>query len=338
VALLQNEVLPTLQIRQVAMLELRSDGRMRPFFSQGLPDSQLPDDASVEQLLTRKNPADIDTDSLPWLKLWLPFLLDGKLIGLWLFGRRDPDDRYSEGVVRLLEVLSHQTSIALANISKTEQLQRLYDAGIQRQEEERIALARELHDDTLNDLAALGMYRSDPAQFMRIHERSIDRIRLIIRGLRPAMLEYGLWRGLADLVQDSQDRGRPEVEIVLRVPQSDARFPDVVEQHLYRIVQQAIENSLEHAQPTLISVDGFLHEGAIQLLIRDDGIGMPNPHQLDLRGMLENHHYGLVGVVERASLIHAELRITSEPGAYTSIEVTWTAAGMGLRDDQAKLE
>lgn len=330
--LLQNEILPTLQIRQSAMLELRSDGRMRLLYSQDLADSELPDDKLVEQLLNDKQAADAYTDALPWLKLRLPFRLDGKLIGLWLFGRRDPDDTYSEGVVGLLNVLSHQTAIALANISKTEQLQGLYAASIQRQEEERISLARELHDDTLNDLAALGMNRADPEQFLRIHMRLIERVRLIIRGLRPALLDYGLWRGLADLVNDSQDRSRPEIEISLRIPQSDVRYPAMIEQQLYRITQQAIENALEHAQPTAVSVEGFLHQDAVHLTIRDDGIGMPNPDQLDLTGLLENRHYGLVGMYERASLIQAEFRITSEPGTNTSIEVSWVAPKTTIMD------
>ena len=325
VDLLQNEVLPTLQIRQAAMLELRTDGRTRVIYYQGLTDSQLPDDNSVDRLLTGKHKDDTYSDTLPWLKFWLPFRLEGKLIGLWLFGRRDPDDTYSEGVARLLEVLAHQTAIALANISKTEQLQRLYDAGIQRQEEERLSLARELHDDTLNDLAALGMYRSDPVQFMRIHERLVERIRLIIRGLRPARLEYGLWRGLSDLVNDSQDRSRPEVTVALNIPPSDVSYPDIVERQLYRITQQAIENAVEHANPTQVTVEGSLNEGAIHLIIRDNGVGMPNPQQLDLVGLLENHHYGLVGMYERASLINAEMHITSEPGTYTVIEVKWAA-------------
>jgi signal transduction histidine kinase len=259
--------------------------------------------------------------------------LEGRLIGLWLFGRRDPDDAYPEGIARLLELLSHQTAIALSNISKTEQLQQLYEAGIQRQEEERISLARELHDDTLNDLAALGMYRADPDHFMRIHERLVERVRLMIRGLRPAMLDYGLWRALADLVHDSQDRSRPGVEVAFGIPQSDARYPEMVEQYLYRIAQQAVENALEHAQATRISVDGFLHQEAIFLTIRDDGVGMPNPQQLDLSGLLENHHYGLVGMIERASLIHADFHISSESGAYTSIEVNWMAPEVILADD-----
>ncbi|MEZ4517299.1 MAG: hypothetical protein R3C44_10850 [Chloroflexota bacterium] len=335
VDLLRNEVLPTLQVRQSAMLQLQPDGRTRTIYRQGLPDVELPDSNLIGQLLTGN---DAVTDAPSWLKFRLPLKLDGEPIGIWLFGRRDPDDAYPEGIVRLLEVLSHQTSIALANISKTEQLQKLYEVSIQRQEEERISLARELHDDTLNDLAAIGMYRSDPAQFMRIHERLVDRIRLIIRGLRPAMLEYGLWRGLADLVQDLQDRGQSGVEVVLRVPESDSRYPERVEQQLYRITQQAVENALEHARPTIVSIDGFLHEGAAHLIIKDDGIGMPNPQQLDLGGLLENHHYGLVGMFERASLINAEMHISSEPGVYTSMEVNWTAPEISRENDTALTE
>jgi len=77
------------------------------------------------------------------------------LIGVWLLGRRDPNDYYEDYVVQALETIAQQTTIAIINHHKSIRLRSLYEANINRNEAERANLARELHDDTLNTLAML---------------------------------------------------------------------------------------------------------------------------------------------------------------------------------------
>ncbi len=103
----------------------------------------------------------------------LPLVVSGKLIGLWLLGSRDPDDYYAQSEISILKAIANQTAIALVNITQAERLHALYQADIERQEKERASLARGLHDEVLNQLAALAMRqeKSNPAPgFQESHE------------------------------------------------------------------------------------------------------------------------------------------------------------------------
>jgi GAF domain-containing protein len=93
--------------------------------------------------------------------------IGGKLIGIWLLGRRDPDDFYAQSEISVLQTISNQTAIALNNIAHAELLHALYQADIERQEKERAALARGLHDEVLNQLAVLFIRQPSPADILR---------------------------------------------------------------------------------------------------------------------------------------------------------------------------
>jgi two-component system sensor histidine kinase DegS len=96
-----------------------------------------------------------------------------------------------------------------------------------------------------------------------------------------------------------------------------------VELHLYRIVQQALNNALTHAHAKEISLEGSMETDRIKLAINDDGIGFPANENMEMAGLLANKHYGLAGMHERAALIGACLDIDSIPGSGTRINVIW---------------
>jgi signal transduction histidine kinase len=126
---------------------------------------------------------------------------------------------------------------------------------------------------------------------------------------------------LADAISE---RENDAVEIQLDIPQSEARYDSHVEQHLFRIVQQACENAIQHARAKTIRIQGYLDQAHLSISVIDDGAGFAG-NSLTLDQLLIQQHYGMVGMYERAALIGAELKIDSAPGAGTQVRVYWTS-------------
>jgi signal transduction histidine kinase len=264
------------------------------------------------------------------VRLALPLRLGDRLIGLWLLGRRDPDDEYARPEIVVLQALADQTAIALAHIIQSELLRTAYKADIDRMENERASLARELHDHVLGDLAVLkgnADMRSPSSDFLEIYNRVITSLRQTITGLRPAMLNYGLQAALSSLVDALADQANPRLSIELNVSEASVRYDADLEQHLYRIVQQACENALQHAQTRRLTVHGSLEQDRIDLSVEDDGVGFETGERLDLAGLIARRHFGLAGMYERATLIQAKLMIDSTPGRGTRTRITWSSPG-----------
>ena len=122
------------------------------------------------------------------------------------------------------------------------------------------------------------------------------------------------------------ERTRDSMEILTNI-QADGewRYPDVVENNLYRIVQEACENSLRYAHAKKIIIFGSLSQKEINIKVEDDGVGLDPEIGLKLNDLLVNKHFGLAGMHERASLIRAEINIASKPNVGTQIQVIWKA-------------
>jgi len=255
----------------------------------------------------------------------LPLHVKGKLIGLWLLGRRDPDDFYAQTEISVLRSIANQTAIALVNITQAEQLHALYQADIERHEQERANLALDLHDEVLNQLAGISMKMDAKTapEFEGEFQTVTTQLRQVIQGLRPAMLNYGLVPALEDLADQLSARAGYALGIKADITTSCDRYDPRVEAHLYRIVQQACENALRHAQASAIRVRGRCNPEGVRLIVEDDGIGFSDPDQLDFNQLLAGKHYGLANMFERAALIGAELRIDSAPGEGTKVSVGW---------------
>jgi two-component system sensor histidine kinase DegS len=178
-------------------------------------------------------------------------------------------------------------------------------------------LARDLHDEILNELGVLA--NQSPSAAERNYARIVQRVRQMISDLRPVMLNYGLGTALEQWGDDLVERAGPTVSIRVELDDSSPRYPAHVEEHLFRSVQQACENALRHAQPTTLTIAGELSPSAVRLSVHDDGIGLPGHMWPDLNALLEGRHYGLVGMQERAALIGARLAPDSPPGQGTRV-------------------
>ena len=331
IRVLQEEVFPSLLIRQFAFLQY-DQGSLTVLSTMGLDAEQLPFEQDVSELIARSGfyrSPDPATANQPysWIRLVLPLQLGDELIGFWLLGRRDPDDLYSQQEIPVLSSLANLTAIALSNILQTERLKTMYEANIGRYEHERLRLSRDLHDSILNEMAAMLMRGDAPVfskAFQQAFEGLTERLREIVSGLRPPMLNFGLKYALEELAERISERNQNAVQIEpdLRAD-GDWRYPDLVENHAYRIVQEACENALKYARAKTIKITAEFSQESFDILVEDDGIGFQMETNRKLDEMLANKHFGLVGMLERANLFGAEIDLDSKPGEGTRIRMRW---------------
>lgn len=324
---LKNAILPALLISQSALLQL-DDGKARVIYAQNVKPPQLPTAGQIPALIAAagkyRPAADGEAAADSWIRLALALTIENKPVGLWLLGRHDPDDFYLGREIETLQSLANQTAIALSNISHTARLRALYQADIERSDIERHRLSLELHDVVLNGLVTLQMSvaaAAVPPAFFDLSDTLIEELRRIIAGFHPPVLENGLHLALKDLADQLSNRPRAlDTDITFNIPDSDARYNQNIELHVFRIVQQACENAIKHGKPKTLAIGGALEENAIDLLIEDDGAGFETPNFAKL---IANRHFGLAGMFERAGFINAEMEIRSVPGMGTTVSVKW---------------
>jgi signal transduction histidine kinase len=314
-------------VRQSALISIFDHNNFSVLDFRGLQKEQLPTQEHIPELLEmggkyipphkiRRFPR-----HLHWIKVILPLTFDDDIIGLWLLGRRDPNDVYEATLIEMLYSLANQTSIAMVNHRQTQSLRALYQANIDRHENERASLARELHDSTLNNLALLQRETKNQVLTHDI-ENIIAKLRKTIRGLRPEMLSYGLMTALQDL-GDTLNERQSKTEVLVALEGTPTNIASKIELHLFRIVQQACENALLHAHAKNLKIVGEISEGRVNVRIEDNGVGFETGRSLMLSDLLANKHYGLAGMHERAALIGAKINIQSKPAKGTTILIDW---------------
>jgi signal transduction histidine kinase len=212
--------------------------------------------------------------------------------------------------------------------------------------EERNRLARELHDSVTQALYGVALYAEAVAghlalgntgraaahldQLQDTATEALAEMRLLVFELRPPLLEeQGLQATLRARLQAVEGRAglRTDFEGYL-----EERLPLDVEEGLYRIAVEALNNALKHAQAQKISVHLYQPEpttGAVSLVVADDGKGF-DPATARGRGGL-----GLAAMGERAAAMGGRLRVRSERGSGTRIEVVWPGEEAGSAGRQA---
>ncbi|MBO9533167.1 MAG: sensor histidine kinase [Solirubrobacteraceae bacterium] len=192
--------------------------------------------------------------------------------------------------------------------------ERLLEAGqsLASAEAERSRWARELHDDTLQGLAAVKLAltaarRAEPGAMGAGIERAIGLtddgirgLRDIIADLRPAALdELGLGPALRALVERVRVHGDLTLELELEL--GDARVPATLETVAYRVVQEALANVVKHARATNGRVSAAVQDGdLLRIEVADNGDGL---------GETPGNGFGLIGMRERAVLAGGSLDV-----------------------------
>lgn len=331
-SLLKKEVLPSLLVRQFAFLLCREHQAI-PLLVVGFTDGQTPDGPALRQLMNVKRTngsPDSPRSAMPYpaIRLLIPLRIGDELLGAWLLGRRDPDDLYSAADKGTIQSLADQTAVAVSNIRHEQNLRELYQANVNRNEEERLRLALKLHDSILNRLAVLLMKLDETAitpAFMATYEDLSNLVRGIVSDLRPPMLAYGLKPAIEELVEDRIEEVAGQVQISVDIRSDDIRYAPLIELHIFRIVQESLANALEHAHARSILIAGHLNPEEAEIRVRDDGVGFAAPDGAALPRLIAEKHFGMAGLIERATLINAHVQIESAPRKGTCVLVNWRA-------------
>lgn len=196
------------------------------------------------------------------------------------------------------------------------------------QEEERMRLARELHDDTIQAVIALKQRvqlarksvkdktsRDSLNELETLAEQTVENLRRLTRALRPIYLEdLGLVTALEMLARETT-----ALQVDFQRAGPEQRLPHDVELALYRIVQEALSNVVRHAKASRATLKISFEEKEVGLEVCDDGIGFQMPKSPT--DFAPSGHFGLLGMRERADLIGARLEVQTEAGGGTRLSV-----------------
>jgi len=275
----------------------------------------------------------------------LPFVLvsgaigEGTVAEAMVLGVSDYVDKHQ--LARLPQVLQRALALAQARREQAqaaralaESRQRLAELAEHLQasiDQERAHIAREIHDDIGGSLAAVKLdltwlARRSPDDDSRRHvasalamaEHALGASQRIMRNLRPAVLDQGLWPALQWLAQSWSERVGVAAHCAggLRQP-----LPPAVEMVAYRTAQEALTNVHKHAQARSVRIELSDLEDHLTLEISDDGCGA------DLASLDKPRAFGLLGLRERARTVGGWLDTVSAPGAGTSVILSVPLAG-----------
>ncbi len=233
------------------------------------------------------------------------------------------------GVV--LDYLGNQMSEAFSQIESLQNAHELGAQVIRSQEEERRRVARDIHDGPAQAIANI-VFRAEVCErlidtdkerakselkALREHIRNtLAEIRKIIFDLRPMALDD---LGLAPTIRGVLDVFREEYGLFTEVAVigKERRLEPHVEIGIFRVVQEALNNIIKHAQASSAKVRIEFAAAGVTVLVEDDGKGFEMTE-----GELPSGHYGIMGMRERMQLLNGKLSIKSAPRRGTRVMIS----------------
>ena len=190
-------------------------------------------------------------------------------------------------------------------------------------EEERRAIARELHDELGQSVTAIktigaaianrtqsgapDIHRSAQT-IVEVAGRIYDAVHGIIRQLRPSALDnLGLQEAVEDMVNTWRER-HPEITCHLVMMGELADLGETVNITAYRLIQECLTNVLRHADASRVEIELRREAGAIRVSVADNGKGLAEGHEAD------RARFGLMGIRERVQALRGEFELESLPG------------------------
>lgn len=203
------------------------------------------------------------------------------------------------------------------------------------QENERRTLARELHDEVGQSLSAILMetegaacavepaeVREHLASIRAMAEKTVNEVRDLALLLRPSMLDdFGLVPALRWHAREMAKR--TGLHVVVEADDSADSLPDEHQTCIYRLVQEALNNSSRHASARTVEVTVTREGARVLFSVRDDGAGF-DPRFV--RGL------GLLGMEERVRRLGGQVRIDSQPGRGTLVAAELPVAEMAAKN------
>jgi signal transduction histidine kinase len=252
----------------------------------------------------------------------VPLKIKDQVIGVMSAASEHPG-AFDQSDEIILQTLANQASVAIENAHLYEQARQVAVL------EERQRLGRELHDSVTQSLYGISLYaqaatgqmangqldqvRQYLDDIQNTAQESLAEMRLLIFELRPPALEKeGLIAALQNRLYSVENRAGLKSNLVHNL---EKRLPLVVEEGLYRIAYEALNNTLKHAHAKNIQINVQQAPDLLTLEVLDDGIGF-EPEAAHRKGCL-----GLTTMQERALALGWRLFIDSTPGKGTHIRV-----------------
>ena len=189
-------------------------------------------------------------------------------------------------------------------------------------------ISYEIHDGLAQYLAGAGMQfqayealrKTSPREARKAYKTAVELVRQsqfearrLISEVRPPIIdEIGLETAISHLVHEQRRHGGPRIECFSSV--QFGRLPSILENALYRIVQEALTNACKHSKSKKVTVTMTQEGQEVRLEVQDWGIGFA-PESV------KNGHFGLEGIRQRVRLLGGQLTIESKPGVGTLVQV-----------------
>jgi signal transduction histidine kinase len=228
--------------------------------------------------------------------------------------------------LELLEAAAEHFRKSAERARLLEQVERLAAAARQAEEDERRRIGRELHDETGQSLMSLRLQLemmerdADPPMRARLGEvrglleRTVIELRHIIAALSPAVLErLGLVRALRLLAVRFGKTFSGGVRVRMAGRLDD--LPPCLQQVIYRIAQEALQNAAKHSQATVVKLSVLRADKVIRTRISDNGLGF------EAGATAKPMSFGLAGMRERVALLGGTLTVTSARDRGTTVIV-----------------
>jgi signal transduction histidine kinase len=194
-------------------------------------------------------------------------------------------------------------------------------------EQERAAIAREIHDDIGGSLAAakldlawIARHGANPATLEHIQsatemlQHAIGASQRIMMNLRPSILDQGIYAAVQWLAMGFEKRSG--IKTSLRTNSEHLAAPKDIQLAAYRITQEALTNALKYAQCAGVSIELSDAEGVLTVEITDDGKG------ISAQELSNPVAFGIRGMHERAKLVGGWLDVSTKLGKGTSITLS----------------
>jgi signal transduction histidine kinase len=254
--------------------------------------------------------------------------------------RRDLETRVGERTSDLRQAYKAlSTEVAERRQSETARA-KLLNQLVSTQEAERARLARDLHDQLGQQLTVLRLkleglpetsgdhkqLRSDVDDLLSITSQLDSDVDFLAWQLRPVVLDdLGLQEALRVYVRRWAEHIKIQAQFHSTALENERPAPDI-ENNLYRIAQEALNNVAKHSRATKVDVLLELRDAQVVLIVEDNGVGFVTDQSSE-------DGFGLSGIRERASLLDGEMEIESKPGEGTTlfVRIPWTKVGGGKR-------
>lgn len=218
----------------------------------------------------------------------------------------------------LNEISEHEKSKAEL-LQKSRQLRELNKKIESIKEDQNVEIAREIHDELGQSLTAINLevkwvgkkHSENPDivarmyEISRIVENTIGTVRKISSDLRPRLLDQlGILPAIESLIKDFKNRTKIETE--LNMPDVNVNLDNSASIIVYRIIQEALTNIARHSKCTSVMVNIDIENNSLNLRIKDNGTGFSFKKKIK-----ETKSLGLIGMQERAEMLHGKLEINT---------------------------